>query len=148
MNSEGNFYARSSPKSVPYSVMMVNDETTFDFDLCSSMSYTLLRKETNEEWCDFEQNGNCGYAGIYQPPLPKRNSDFDEFIATSNFVDVFQFLKLGERAAIHEIADQARLVCGLNWEELKIYNSQLQPKNGLVDDEITLTQMCFRSVCK
>jgi len=145
MNGDGNFYSRSSPESIPYTLTMVNNQTKSDYDRCASMSYELLRKETNEEWCDFEQDGNCGYAGIYQPPLPKLNKDVDEFIATSNFVDVFLFLQLGERAAIYEIDNKARQVCGLTWKELTAYNANL-PKSTRVDDEDTLAQMCFRSV--
>ena len=70
---------------------MNNNETSFNFARCSELAYSLLRKETNEDWCDFQMDKNCGFAGIYQPPLPQVNNDIDEFVATSNFVDVYDF---------------------------------------------------------
>ena len=143
MNEKAQFYPRSHPESIPYSVTMVNNHTDFDFQRCSDLSYALLRKETNEEWCDFQMDDNCGFAGIYQPPLPKVNKDIDEFVATSNFVDVYQFLQLGERSTISNIGKTAEEVCSLSFEELKVYNANLKSP---IDDDSVLAEFCFRSV--
>lgn len=143
MNEKAQIYPRSDPASTPYSITIENNADSFDFQRCSDLSYSLLRKETNEEWCNFQMDGNCGYAGIYQPPMPQVNRDIDEFVATSNFVDVFQFLQLGERSTIDNIQVAAKRVCSLSFEELKVYNAGL---DSPLDDEDILGQYCFRSV--
>jgi Golgi nucleoside diphosphatase len=144
LSEEGYFYSRSANESIPYNLTMVNNQTSFDYEACSKETYSLLRVETNNEWCDLEMDGSCAFAGIYQPPLPKVNAAIDEFIATSNFVDVFDFLQLGDRAPVSKIGEAAQVVCGLEWSELKEYNSNLD--SPIVNDDDTLAQMCFRSV--
>jgi len=143
MNEKAQFYSRSDPRSIPYSVTMNNNETSFNFARCSELAYSLLRKETNEDWCDFQMDKNCGFAGIYQPPLPQVNNDIDEFVATSNFVDVYDFLQLGDRAAVSKIGKEAEKVCSLNWEELKAYNANL---SSPIEEDHVLPQYCFRAV--
>jgi hypothetical protein len=145
VDPDGYFLPRSDPGSQQYTVNMTNSASTLDFEACSQQTYGLLREETNKEWCDFEMDGSCAFAGIYQPPLPQMNQDIDEFVATGNFVDVFQFLQLGDRAAISDIIRAAEKVCSLTWTELKAYNANLA-KDAFVDDDQTLSQMCFRSV--
>jgi GDA1/CD39 (nucleoside phosphatase) family len=145
MDPDGYFLPRSDPASVSYSVNMTNSAVKFDFEACSQQTYDLLREQTNKEFCDFEMDGSCAFAGVYQPPLPQVNQDIDEFIATSNFVDVFYFLKLGEKAPVSDIVVAAERVCSLSWEDLKKYNAELK-NGGSVDDLYTLAQMCFRSV--
>jgi hypothetical protein len=88
-------------------------------------------------------DGSCAFAGIYQPPLPQVNADIDEFVATSNFVDVFDFLKLGDKAKISEIIAAAEPVCNLSWDKLHKYSSKLEEP---ISDDETLAQMCFRSL--
>ena len=143
MDGEGNFLPRSDPASVTYSVTMWNNATTFDFETCSQNTFDLLRTETNRDFCDFEMDGSCAFAGIYQPPLPQVNNDIDEFIATSNFVDVFHFLKLGDKAKISDVIAKAESVCNLPFNDLQKYNSELEEP---ISDDHTLSQMCFRSV--
>ena len=143
MNDKAQFYPRSHPKSVPYSVTMVNNGTAFDFKDCARHTKELLRKRTNHDWCDFQMDGNCGFAGIYQPPMPKVKSPGEKFIATSNFFDVYQFLRLKEKSYVHEIGTAAEYVCNLSWEELKVYNSENEKP---ISTDLTLAQMCFRSV--
>jgi flavin-binding protein dodecin len=145
VDPDGYFLPRSDPGSQLYKVNMTNSAKTFDFEACSQQTQWLLREKTNREWCDFEMDGSCAFAGIYQPPLPQINQDIDEFIATSNFVDVFQFLHLGDKATISEIGRAAEKVCSLNWKELKAHNAKLV-NGAIVDDYHTLAQMCFRSV--
>jgi hypothetical protein len=75
--------------------------------------------------------------------MPKVNKPEDEFVATSNFVEVYEFLDLGETATIRKIGDVTKAVCKLNWEELKEYNSNLASP---IDEEAVLAQFCFRSM--
>jgi len=138
------FYRRSDPKSTPYSVTMLNNETAFDFQHCSKHVYSLLNKETNHDWCEFQMDGRCGFAGIYQPPMPQVSNKKNKFIATSNFVDVFQFLRLGKKASVSQIGEAAERVCGLGWEDLKEYNKNNEYK--VIKTEKDLAQYCFRSV--
>jgi hypothetical protein len=140
---DGNFFTRSNPASIPYSLTMVNNAKSFDFEACSQQAYGLLREETNREFCDFEMDGSCAFAGIYQPTLPKINAAVDEFVATSNFVDVFNFLQLGEMAPVSNISSAAETVCNLRWKDLQQYNSNLESP---ISDDDSLVQMCFRSV--
>eukprot|EP00536_Pseudo-nitzschia_multiseries_P017734 jgi/Psemu1/248329/estExt_Genewise1.C_17760003 len=146
VDDHSHFLPRSDPRSMPYTVTMQNFESAFDFRDCSDHTRKLLRKETNHDWCDFQMDGNCGFAGIYQPPMPKINSasGIDEFIATSNFYDVFAFLQLGERATIAAVGVAAEAVCKLPWDELREYNA----KNPLytVKRDADLAQFCFRSI--
>ena len=143
MNEESQFLAKSDPKSTPFSVTMYNNATSYDHKACSDITFTLLRTGTNTDWCDFQMDDNCGFAGIYQPPFPQNNSDINEFVATSNFVDVYKFLQLGDRVPVHEIGQRAEEVCSLSWEDLKDYNNKLQSP---IDDDLVLAQFCFRSV--
>ena len=143
MNDHAQFYPRSHPKSKTYEVTMVNNEKTFDFKDCSKHVNDLLRKRTNQDWCDFENDSNCGFAGIYQPPMPQVVSPEDKFIATSNFVDVFDFLALKEKTKIGKINEAAEYACSLTWEQLKVFNSGHKKP---IKTDLELAQMCFRSV--
>lgn len=142
MNDNAQWYPRSHPKSTPYAVTMLNNGTKFDYKSCSEHTNDLLRKRTNRDWCDFQMDGNCAFAGIYQPPMPKVNSPGDRFIATSNFYDVYDFLRLEEESFVHEIGTAAEHVCNLSWEELKVYNSENRKP---ISTDLVLAQMCFRS---
>merc|ERR1712194_446247 len=118
--------------------MGVNNGTTFDYEDCSQHANDLLRKRTNEDWCDFQMDGNCAFAGIYQPPMPKVKSPGDKFIATSNFYDVYQFLRLEEKSYVREIGEAAEYVCNLRWEELQVYNSENWKP---IKEDLVLSQM-------
>jgi len=143
MNENAQIYPRSDPNSTPYSVTMVNNRTAFDYEDCSKHTNDLLRKRTNHDWCDFQMDGNCGFAGIYQPPIPKVENRANRYIATSNFADVYQFLRLEETSYVSQIGDAAEYTCDLTWEELKVYNSEnVKP----IKTENDIAQMCFRSV--
>jgi len=143
-NEHAQFIPRSDPRSTPYTATMENPGEAFDFEDCSEHTLRLLRKQTNHDWCDFQMDQNCGFAGIYQPPMPQHNSEIDEFIATSNFYDVYAFLQLGERATIARIGDAAESVCKLPWKELKEYNTNNPQYFVKTDNE--LAQFCFRSI--
>jgi hypothetical protein len=118
---------------------MSNDKA--DFDKCTLLTRSLLRKEGNKDWVDFSHDGDCSFAGVYQPPLPKTNSLDDEFIITSNYYDVWTFLQLPQRAQVVHIQEGARRICNMDVDALEEYNSLLD--DPVKDDE--LYQFCFRA---
>lgn len=124
-----------------YSELMSNDNTKGDYDKCQEMVYRLFRKEANA-WCDFAHDRDCSFAGIYQPPLPLSNHDFEEFIVSSNFVDVFAFLQLGDTSDLASVREGARKICTMSLFELEVYNSKLSKSISDLDE---LVQYCFRA---
>mmetsp|Transcript_45633 Transcript_45633/g.111139 ORF Transcript_45633/g.111139 Transcript_45633/m.111139 type:complete len:997 (+) Transcript_45633:180-3170(+) len=149
LNDEGQFLPRSSPNSTEYEVKMMNNPTNEtsvheeNFNQCSALTYSLLRKDANNDWVVFSHDGDCSFAGVYQPPLPINNNGIDEYIATGNYADVFAFLKLGESSSVSSINDAARHVCSLSWGELQAYNKKLSDP---ISDPFELEQYCFRAV--
>jgi GDA1/CD39 (nucleoside phosphatase) family len=132
---------RSNPQSVMYNVTMSSPKA--DFERCSSLTRALLRKEANKDWVDFSHDGDCSFAGVYQPPLPEKNSKDDEFIITSNYYDVWQFLQLPRRARIKDIQDGARRICAMDLVALEEYNSLIV--DSPVKEPEELIQYCFRA---
>lgn len=141
LDEEGHFLPRSDPRSTEYSFKMINNRTE-SYEDCSEVTYSLLRIQANKEWCEFSHDGDCSFAGVYQPPLPTYNRAIDEFIATSNYADIFAFLKIGERATIAQIGEMANKVCDMNWIDIKSYNANLTDP---ITDDLELAQYCFRS---
>jgi hypothetical protein len=141
LDDKGHFLPRSDPQSTDYSFTMMNNQTN-SYAKCLNVTNTLLRKEANKEWCEFSHDGDCAFAGVYQPPLPTSNGEINEFIATSNYADIFAFLGIGERASISQIGAAANKVCDLNWSDLRKYNSKLPDP---ISDDLELAQYCFRS---
>jgi hypothetical protein len=109
----------------------------------TTLTIHLSRKPANEEWVEFSHDGDCSFAGVYQPPLPPKQSSVFEFIATSNYADIFAFLQLGKRASLSELNEAAKHVCLLDWQALQKYNKKLPEP---ISDDYELTQFCFRSV--
>jgi hypothetical protein len=146
VDNEGYFLPRSDPNSTAYNVTMFSAKRTFDYDACFEATYSLLRKDTNKGWCEFEMDGSCAMGGVYQPPLPQNNAAIDEFVATSNFVDVYAFLGLGYSASIGTIGRHAKEICEMSWSELQDYSAELVVTTKSDEGDDTLEQMCFRSV--
>lgn len=120
--------------------VLENDNVRGDFDQCFLEVHKLLRKESNA-WCNFAHDRDCSFAGVYQPPLPVGEKEFGEFIVTSNFHSVWDFLGLEERVPLSELREGARRICNMGYLELKEYNKQLpSPKDN--DD---LLEYCFRA---
>jgi hypothetical protein len=84
----------------------------------------FFRVEANKEWVDFSHDGDCSFAGVYQPPLPVKNSSLNEFIATSNYADIFAFLKLKTRSSVSQIRDAAEKVSLLKSPLYTVYRYQ------------------------
>jgi GDA1/CD39 (nucleoside phosphatase) family len=113
-----------------------------DLHCLSLHRHYLCRLPANEEWVDFSHDGDCSFAGVYQPPLPTEEKSVDQFIATSNYAEIFAFLQLGRKASLSELNEAAKRVCMLDWPSLQKYNKDIA--NPVEDDE--LAQFCFRSV--
>ena len=124
-----------------YSSVLHNPNHRGDYDTCNEWTKLLLRKDANA-WCDFAHDRDCSTAGVYQPPLPIHNEDFGEFIASSNFYEVWSFLKLPSRSSLLTLKEKVRHVCTFSLKELGAHNERL---DNPIDDENTLKAMCFRS---
>jgi hypothetical protein len=103
----------------------------------------LLRTSANDEWVEFSHDGDCSFAGVYQPPLPKKSKEVDQFIATSNYANISAVLKLGTRVSVAHLGDEAKSLCHLDWQSLNDYNHN---HSVPVTNEYELAQYCFRSV--
>jgi len=121
-----------------YQAVIKNDKKRGDFDACNSKVQELLHVEQNA-WCNFDHKGDCSFAGAYQPKLPEQSDQFGEFLAFSNYVRVWDFLDLPERASIAQLENATRRACSLSKKETFKFN------NKRVDDD-TVEQYCFRSV--
>lgn len=147
MEADGTLLPMSSPQDPSileadmYSAVMGNTNKGGDFHECYAQTILLMRKEANS-WCDFAHDRDCSFAGIYQPPLPVRDKDFGEFIATSNFVDVWEFLELQPRSSLLQVKDAAHRICSFSLDDLLSHNDQL---NSPISDLDELKSMCFRA---
>lgn len=122
-----------------YQATLRNDKHSTDFEMCMALTKNLLHLEKNS-WCNFAHQGDCSFAGIYQPALPTMSENFGEFLAFSNYHHVWKFLRLPERATLTQLRDAAEYACSLKQDDLHDYN------NGSIKDEDELYSYCFRSV--
>ena len=138
-----NYYNESFPSGNGYyQATLYNDgsSSVSDVDACFDMAKDLLHLDNNA-WCDFGHQGDCSFAGIYQPPLPKQNTElFGEFIAFSNYHHVWKFLGLPQRATIGQLYVATQKACALNLKELKGFVG-----DSSKIDEADLPTFCFRS---
>jgi len=123
-----------------YVSLLKNENGAGDFDQCSALVQELLRKDANS-WCDFAHVGDCSYAGVYQPPLPTQSKHFGEFLAFSNYYDVWSFLGMESRSTLRQLREKTQFICNMSYEELIAYNTQ----NSLPLDEDDLPMQCFRA---
>ncbi len=119
-----------------YSVLMYNDDTRGDFDKCLKLTTGLLRLDANG-WCKFAHGGDCSFAGIYQPPLPRQAVDFGEFFAFANYLHIFKFNRLSEKSTLDDIRSAAEHVCGMSYEETVKWNK------GRLSHQPDLQNYCF-----
>jgi Golgi nucleoside diphosphatase len=147
-NEQGGYLLpRSDNRSTVYSTVMTNDE--YDFNECTRITRALLRKEANTEWVDFSHDGDCSFAGVYQPPLltntkeTTKHPELNQFILTSNFNAIWNFLQLINPSTVEQLGQAAQMICSMDATQLRLYNSVLQSP---VDHDHELFQYCFRSV--
>ncbi len=122
----------------PYTTTMLNSNQAGNYEACADIVCTILNKQDNK-WCNFSHHGSCSFAGVYQPPLPDQSESFGEFLAFSNYYQIFEFLKIPLRSSVAMVEDGARKICAMSVDELKVWN------NGTIDDE-EASKMCFQAV--
>jgi Golgi nucleoside diphosphatase len=122
-----------------YQAILKNDDDKGDFDACMDYAKGILHLEKNK-WCDFSHMGECAINSIYMPKLPKQSDNFGEFLAFSNYYDVFSFLGLPERASIGQLRDATKHVCSMSKEEIFDFNKAHAKAN---QDEVE--DYCFRA---
>lgn len=116
------------------SSILRNDHVRGDAEACRQVVHQLLRQEANV-WCNFAHDWDCSFAGIYQPKLPDL-----EFIVTSNFYSIFEFLGLGT-TTLTELRVQATRICDMTYPELQTYNNKRVKPLAQAD----LVQCCFQA---
>lgn len=122
-----------------YQAIIQNHEEKGDPDHCLKLAKDLLHLEQNQ-WCDFAHQGDCSLAGVYQPHLPRTDSDsFGEFLAFSNYHHVWKFLKLPDVATIAELEAATRKVCAFSKDEAREWASVKKFSDAEVNS------YCFRS---
>lgn len=130
---------RSDDRSTPYKIEISNDK--YDYEECKQMTRELLRKETNKGWVEFSHDGDCSFAGVYQPPLPEENSVDNEFILTANYYDVWTFLQLPRRSTLQQLQEKTEQICHMTAKGIEKY---LTTVTEPVKDD-ALYQYCFRA---
>lgn len=116
-----------------YQLLLKNNGNEGDFDACMAMTEELLHKDENG-WCNFAHRGDCSFNGVYQPALPNT-----EFLAFSNFYDVWNFLNLPERSSLATLLNATQYACSLSQEDLEDFA-------GDRTDKADINEYCFRSV--
>jgi len=129
-------------ESTTYTTIMRNDKQGGDFNECVRLTTGLLNVESNA-WCNFEHGNDCSFAGVYQPPLPLKSFEFGYFVGFSNIHHAWDFLNMATTSTLYELADRAEVICSMNFDELKEYNSHRKKKKRL--DDVELPRMCFLS---
>ena len=132
-------YNSSSSESDFYQAILKNDKETGSFEGCMAFAKRLLHLDNNK-WCDFAHSGECAINSVYQPELPTQAENFGEFLAFSNYYDVWNFLGLPERASMEELKDATRNVCEMSNEELMDFNE----KHGNAE-AADVAEYCFRA---
>ena len=120
-----------------YNAALKNNHATGDFEDCFEKVGALFNPETNN-WCEFSHNGECSFAGVYQPNLPTQEEGIGSFLAFSNYRHVWDFLQLDDVASLNQLLNATKYVCSLSKDDYMNYD------NGKVDEDEVL-DYCFRS---
>jgi hypothetical protein len=137
-NGQESFRNDRNGKPLSYKTTLVNDATNGNYDGCTIIARSLLNKRYNT-WCNFEHHGDCSFTGVYQPQLPQQSETFGEFIAFSEFYDVFNFLNLPNRTTLRILQNATMHLCSMSSSELEAFN------NGRLDPDESI-KTCFQSV--
>ena len=122
-----------------YRAILVNHNSTADFEKCMEHAKATLNLENNS-WCNFAHKGECAFNGVAMSELPVQSEHFGEFLAFSNYYHVWQLLGLPERASLQELYDRTQRVCEMTMPELVEFNKKTgQAEANEIDD------ICFRS---
>lgn len=126
-----------------YVAILKNDDDKGDFDACMAYAKSILHLDKNK-WCDFAHRDECAINSIYMPELPKQSDNFGEFLAFSNYYEVFSFLGLPERASIGQLRDATKLVCSMSKEEIFEFNKPHNKAHAKADKD-DVEDYCFRA---
>lgn len=127
--------------SFAYTTIMRNNNNSGDFDECLKYAQDLLLLQTNA-FCHYSHGSDCSFAGAYQPPLPLKSFEFGYFVGFSNIHHAYEFLNMESISTLYELRDRTQIICAMNLDELREYNSHSRKKDRLDDEELPL--MCFR----
>ena len=121
----------------PDHFLLENSKHAGDYESCASIASSLLHKNYNT-WCDFSHNGDCSFAGVYQPELPELTDASGEFLAFSNYYDIFDFLEIPNRSSLNTLQNATMHLCSMTKKELVTFN------NGRLHGDEAL-KMCFQA---
>ena len=131
------FQIDSNGNKQSYQTKLVNESPTGNYDECSAVVTNLIHKKYNT-WCKFAHSGDCSFNDVYQPKLPSQSESFGEFLALSEYYDVFTFLNIPNRSSLQTLQNATQHLCSMTGEELKVFN------NGRLGSD-DLLKMCFNS---
>jgi len=131
------FHMEDNGKKESYRTKLVNDSPTGNYDECSAVVTNLIHKNYNT-WCKFAHSGDCSFNDVYQPKLPSQSESFGEFLALSEYYDVFTFLNIPNRSSLRTLQNATKHLCSMTGKELDEFN------NGRLESEYVL-KMCFNS---
>mmetsp|Transcript_9068 Transcript_9068/g.13395 ORF Transcript_9068/g.13395 Transcript_9068/m.13395 type:complete len:434 (-) Transcript_9068:183-1484(-) len=139
LSVDGHDYWPNGPgESAVYTATFSNHNRGGNFSECAALARTLLQKDENS-WCHFAHDGDCSFAGIYQPPLPEQTENFGDFFAFSNIYHVWSFLCLNDKSSLAELKTASENICKMNYTELVAFNADR------LRNEPYLLDYCFRS---
>ena len=121
----------------PDQLILENSENTGDYESCAAIASSLLHKNYNT-WCNFSHNGDCSFAGVYQPKLPELTHTSGEFLAFSNYYDIFNFLDIPNSSSLNTLQNATMHLCSMEEKELVTFN------DGRLHGDEAL-KMCFQA---
>jgi len=123
-----------------YASILFNNATTENFDECYDVAKNLINKVQGSSWCRFAHKGDCSFAQVYQPPIPK--TEFGGFLAFSEFYYTLDFLGLEGKTSVESIGSKAKYICSMNLDEIMKHSAG---NNQRLNQDETIV-MCFRAV--
>ncbi|NP_001002379.2 ectonucleoside triphosphate diphosphohydrolase 8 isoform X1 [Danio rerio] len=110
----------NSPCVVPPSSFNPKDTILFKGTGNSSLCLSLIENIVNLTGCALSPD--CGFNGIYQPPVN------GEFFAFSAYFYTFDFLGLTPKAPLTKVLSTIDTLCSKNWTALTAENPSIKPK--------------------
>jgi golgi apyrase len=120
-----------------YQIIGPSHSSKHQFENCYELLYPLLRKELNV-FCNEVYDNECSMDGFYQPSLPV--GDNGHFVASATYKYAWYFLQLPEFGTISSFKDRAKVICGMDYKEIKSYYKRL---NSTIKKDELLPYYCF-----
>jgi Golgi nucleoside diphosphatase len=128
---------KHSIKEKKYKISGPSSSSKHQFDECYELLYPLLKKELNV-YCNEVYDNECSMDGFYQPSLPI--GDNGHFVASATYKYAWYFLQLPAFGTISSFKDKAKLICAMNYKEIKNYYQSL---NSTIKKDELLPYYCF-----